>query len=101
MQLERKGYISSEFGDICSDTRKDPIVIAEECEAAAYILYNYNTTMFSAVRSTKYPNGCYVERSGKVYWNLFEHLGQRNENAAELCHSASRNLKFVFDSYLI
>ena len=81
-------YVLSDFGGICSDTRKHPLLSSVECKEAAVLL---DHAYHEVTRDVNYPKGCFASRDGVVYW-IDEHTGPtRYLHAAGVCQSASRS----------
>ena len=79
-------YMETEYGSICTDIEKNPVVDEDECKKAAKSL---GKTFFGEEEDKNYPRGCYII-DNDVYWNVHK-TGMKEPNSAEICRKQGSN----------
>ena len=84
-------YMVTEYGSICSEIEKNPVVDKDECIKAAKSL---EKTFWGYEEYKDYPRGCYFI-DNDVYWNV---TGMKEPDSAEICHKQGSNFLVSYES---
>ena len=80
-------YIVTEYGSICIEIEKNPVVDEDECIKAAKSL---GKTFMGDEENKYYPRGCYIFNNVDIFWNVHK-TGMKESKSAEICRKEGSN----------
>ena len=88
-------YIVTEYGSICTEIEKNPVVDEDECIKAAKSL---GKTFMGDEENKYYPRGCYIFNNVDIFWNVHK-TGMKESKSAEICRKEGSNFYSILSIF--